>query len=235
MRLLIIDQCSGSKDVPDATPEFETEEIDEYGRDALLARKGVPAIPARHLYTGRQQKFINSAVDRLRAAGDTVDRMYISAGFGLVDESTELPPYEVTFSSMNAAEIDKRATQLGIPSAVRDAIDVDSPYDIVVFALGSDYYRACNLERVLDAFPKETIGVVFNQEEAAATQESVISIPARTAEATQHGTIVVALKGKYLEYLSKHRSKGATIETPADLVDALTTEPTMQTRFDDYN
>jgi hypothetical protein len=156
MRLLIIDQCSGSKDVPDTAPEFEADEIDEYGRDALLARDDVSAVPARQLYTGRQQKFINSAVDRLRTAGDTVDRMYISAGFGLVDESTELPPYEVTFSDMSAADIDERSARLGIPSAVRDAIHTDPPYHILILALGSDYYRACDLEGVLAALPNET-------------------------------------------------------------------------------
>jgi hypothetical protein len=235
MRFLIIDQCSGNKDVPDTAPEFETDEIDAYSRDALLTRDDVPAIPARQLYTGRQQRFINSAVNRLRAGGDTVDRMYISAGFGLVDESTELPPYEVTFSDMSAAGIDERATQLGIPSAVRDAIDTDPPYDIVILALGSDYYRACDLERVLAALPNDTIGVVFNQEAVAADRESVISISARTAEAAEHGTIVVALKGKYIEYLSQYRAEGASIENQSDIVEYLTTEPTTQTGFDDYS
>jgi hypothetical protein len=234
MRFLIIDQCSGSKDVPDNASEFDAAEIDEHGREGLLARDGVPAIPARQLYTGRQQGYIDSAVDRLRAAGDTVDRLYISAGFGLVDEETELPPYNVTFAGMNSSAIDERATRLGIPNAVRDTTRTEPLYDIVILALGSDYYRACDLEQALDTLPDETTGVVFNQEAAAADRVNVISIPARTAEAAHHGTIVVALKGKFLQNLSIHRSRGAVVQEPSDVVEYCTTEPTTQTGLGEY-
>jgi hypothetical protein len=231
MRILIIDQCSGRKDVPESAPEFDATDIDEHGHKALLDRDGVPAISARQLYTGRQQGYIDSAVDRLRATGDTVDRMYISAGFGLVDEDTELPPYEVTFTGMSGEAIDERAALLDIPSDVREAVRADPPYDLVVLALGSDYCRACDVEAVLDELAAETIGLVFNQEDLVADQENVVSIPARTAEAKEHGTIVVALKGRYLQNFARHRKEGATVDEIADIVEYCTTEPTTQTGF----
>jgi len=235
MRILIVDQCSGSKDVPDSAPVFDAADIDEHGREGLLARDEVPAIPARRLYTGRQQKYIDSAVDRLRAAGDTVDRMYVSAGFGLVDERTELPPYNMTFADMSADEIDERATLLSIASDVREAVDTDPPYDVVVFALGNDYYRACDLQAVLDALPSETIAVVFNREDITADRANVVSIPARTTEAKEHGTIVVALKGSYLQNFARHRTEGAIVDEIGDVVEYCTTEPTTQTGFGEFD
>lgn len=235
MRFLIIDQCSGSKDVPDNTSEFGADEIDDHGREGLLARDGVPAISARHLYTGRQQQYIDSAVDRLRANGDTVDRLYISAGFGLVDEETELPPYNVTFAGMSASAIDEQAARLEIPTDVRTAVQATPSYDVVILALGSDYYRACDLESVLDAIPSETLGVVFNQEELATEREHIVSIPARTTEAKEHGTIVVALKGKYLQNLADHRSRAKGALELSDIVEYCTTEPTTQTGLSEYD
>ena len=234
MRILIIDQCSGSKDVPESAPKFDAADIDEHGREALLARDGVPAIPARRLYAGRQQRYIDSAVDRLRATGDTVDRMYISAGFGLVDEETELPPYEVTFGDMDPEAIDERAVRLVISADVREAIQVEPPYDVVILALGGDYYRSCELEAVIDALPRETYGVVFNHEELASGRPRVVSIPARTVEAKEHGTIVVALKGRYLQNFARHRKEGATVNEIADIVEYCTTEPTTQTGFGEF-
>lgn len=234
VRILIIDQCSGSKDVPGSASTFNAAEIDEHGREGLLARNGVPAIPARRLYSGRQQAYIGSAVDRLRAAGDSVDRLFISAGFGLVDEETRLPPYEVTFNKMNGDAIDEQAAGLGIPSDVREAIRTAPPYDVVILALGSDYYRACDLEAALDALPDETIGVVFNQEDLAAGRENVVAIPARTTNAKEQGTIVVALKGRYLQNFARYRTEGATVNKPDDIVEYCTTEPTTQTGFGEF-
>jgi hypothetical protein len=235
MRILIIDQCSGSKDVPENAPIFDAENTDEYGREGLLARDDVPAIPAHKLYTGRQQGYVDSAVDRLRANGDTVDRVYISAGFGLVSERTELPPYEVTFNDMVAASIDERAASLGIPTAVQDLVQGHPPYDVVFFALGKDYYRACDIDATIEALPEETLGVVFNREALAEGRSNVVSLPARTAEAKEHGTIVVALKGRYIEYFADHRATGASVDGASDLVEYCTTAATTQTGLGEYD
>jgi hypothetical protein len=231
--MLIIDQCSGSKEVPPNAPSFDVEAIDTRGREALLARDDVTGQPARRLYKGRQQQYIDSAVDQLRTAGDSVDRVYVSAGFGLVEEETELPPYNVTFAEMSADAIDDRAQRLGIPKAVRSRLKADH-YDVVVFALGRDYYRACDLERALGVLPPETLGVVFNSESIAEEHENVVSISARTAEAKEYGTIVVALKGVYLQNLAAHRAAGKEINDSDALREYLQTEPTTQTGLGDY-
>lgn len=234
MRILIIDQCSGSKDVPDTASSFDVDEIDEYGRKELIVRDGVPSIPARRLYTGRQQQFIDSAVDRLRDAGDTVDRLFVSAGLGVVEEGTELPPYNVTFAEMDTTAIDERAARLDIPNDIQEAVSKSPPYDLVVLALGSDYYRACDLESVLDSLPDTSYGIVFNQDEFADSRENVVSIAARTSEAKDQGTIVVALKGTYLQNFAAHRSDGREVGSLEEVVELFESEPTTQTGLGEY-
>jgi len=111
--ILVIDQCSGSKEIPDDAPIFGEEETLQFSREDLLARDNVPGIAARDLYTGRQQNHVKSAVRWLLRQGHDVDRYFVSAGFGLVAEDEYLP-YEVTFSSMNVSDIRERSAKLDI-------------------------------------------------------------------------------------------------------------------------
>jgi hypothetical protein len=233
MHILIIDQCSGSKHYPDSSPVFDAAAIDAHLRDELLDRPGVAAVPARDLYAGRQQEYIATAVDALRAAGHTVTRYFVSAGFGVVAEREQLPPYEVTFAEMADAEIDARAADLGIPGDVRDLLTTTA-FDIGFLALGRDYYRAIKGDERVQDFPDDVFGVVFNREDAVADRENLVSIPARTDEARDHGTIVVALKGLYLQNFAEYLSNGREVQSTADIVEYCTTEYTTQTGFNDF-
>lgn len=234
MKVLVIDQCSGSKDFPDESPVFSAEEIDASSREDLLNEDGVASRKARNLYAGRQQRYVTEAVDALRASGHDVDRYFISAGFGLVEESTELPPYEATFNGMSADEIAERSDRLNIAANVKEVVITDDPYDVVFFALGSEYYSAIDLEPTLESLPSDSIGVVFNREKHAETAPNVVSIPARTDEAKEHGTIVVALKGVYLKHFADHVTSGATVTEPVDVVEYCTTERTSQSGLNRY-
>ncbi|WP_265112025.1 DUF6884 domain-containing protein [Halosolutus halophilus] len=227
MRVLIIDQCSNSKSYPENSVAFDASEIDDAGLNALRNRKEAASIPARKLYAGRQQQYVNDAVDSLRANGHNVDRYFISAGFGLVAESEELPPYNVTFADMTADEIESRADTLELTERTRNVISSE-PYDIVFFALGSDYYRALILPDALSAVPEETIGVTFNQEEITDQYDNVISIPARTDQAKEYGTIVVALKGIYLKNFADNLAQGSEPTSLEDVRAACLNEPTSQ-------
>ncbi len=227
MRLLIIDQCSNSKDYPEDSIAFDASDIDETGLDELRSREGVASIPARKLYAGRQQKYVGNAVDSLRANGHNVDRYFISAGFGLVAENEELPPYNVTFADMTAAEIESRANILELTEQTRDVIS-SKPYNLIFFVLGSDYYRALNLPDALSAIPDKTICVTFNQEEVADQYSNVISIPARTEQAKEHGTIVVALKGIYLKNFADNLAQGSEPTSVEDVKAACISESTSQ-------
>jgi hypothetical protein len=233
MRILIVDQCSNAKKGKQRHESLAQEIIDSESRQDLLQREGIPTYPASDLYEGRQQKRISEAVEILRNAGDEVDRVFISAGFGVVDADEELPLYDVTFADMTATEIDERARELGIHEELYDRI-VDSNYDVVFFALGSDYYRSARLTELLPAISEDTHMVFFNREGFESEYENGLSIPARTEQAKKYGTIVVALKGEYLRNFAMHRQEGKKITDIDDIAEFCTEERSEQSGLDDY-
>jgi hypothetical protein len=235
MRILIVDQCSGSKAVPDWFTPYDEQTIAAHTREELLheVRDRVPARRAERLYQGRQQQYITEACDRLRSAGDTVDRVFISAGFGVVDETTELPPYEVTFTDRSAEAVRERGTELGIEANLRTRLVKEEPYDVVFFALGQAYLNSFDLEALLSEIPDRTGVVVFNHEAVAERFGNVYSLSARTAEAKELGTIVVALKGRYLQNFAAHRAQGTTVNSIAEAAEYCRSEPTSQSKLND--
>jgi hypothetical protein len=107
-------------------------------------------------------------------------------------------------------------------------------YDIVFFALGSKYYLSMDIQEIVSKIPNGTWGVLFNQSKIANRRENLISIPARTDEAKENGSIVVALKGTYLKNFASNLSAGNTIETISDIEEFCTSEPTAQLDFKQF-
>lgn len=199
MRVLIVDQCCKRKDHPEDSETLSADDIDAANREELLDRDDVHSVPASDLYAGRQQKAIDRAVATLRAAGHTVTRVFISAGFGVVGETEPLPPYDVTFSGMSVNAIRERADRLSITADLLDAIrDAPGP-DVAFFPLGADYFSALNADTVLSALPEETLQVLYNREECASESSNVISLSARNADASEYGVNAIELKGHYIE------------------------------------
>jgi len=201
--ILVIDQCSGSKEIPDDAPIFGEEETLQFSREDLLARDNVPGIAARDLYTGRQQNHVKSAVRWLLRQGHDVDRYFVSAGFGLVAEDEYLPPYEVTFSSMNVSDIRERSAKLDIQKDLRHLLQ-KADYDVVFFTLGKDYYTSIDIDEMVQEVRSDRIGVVFNRELVEDQFDNIESIPARTEDAKEHSTIVVGLKGHYMKNFARY-------------------------------
>jgi hypothetical protein len=201
--ILIIDQCSGSKYVPNGEQIFGMNEIDSSSREELLGRDDAIGVKANELYTGRQQEAISNAVRQIRSDGHRVERYFISAGFGLVDEEERLPPYEVTFSGMNVSEIRERSDRLGIQDDLYRVLD-QSEYDIVFFTLGSDYYRSIDIDRTVQRIRPDRIGVVFNRDLVDEQYDNIVSVSARTEDAKRHETIVIGLKGTYMENFAQN-------------------------------
>lgn len=234
MRILVVDQCSSAKKGKGRHDPVDTETIDTTSRRDLLESEGIPFYRAGDLYEGRQQQRISEAKELLKEAGDDVDRVFISAGFGVVDEADKLPLYDVTFADMTTGEIDKRATQLAIHEDLQDRI-ADSEYDIIFFALGSDYYRSARIDELLSTIPEETYVVLFNKEELGEKYENGLSLPARTAQAKEYGTIVIALKGEYLRNFATHRKAGKVPQDITDIREFCLEDATSQSGLDDYS
>ena len=234
MRILVVDQCSGAKKGTDRSESLNEATVDNEPLSQLVAKEGIASYRAEELYQGRQQRKITEAIQSLEQAGDEVDRVFISAGFGLVNAEDELPLYDVTFADMSAAEIDARAERLGIHDALRSRI-IDNEYDVVFFALGSDYYRSAKMEPLLPEIPEDTFVVLFNREELESGYDNVVSIPARTPQAKTYGTIVVALKGEYVYNFAFHRQTGTEMSDAEDVEKYCRREPASQTGLGDYS
>lgn len=231
MRILIVDQCSGSKDYPDSARLYDVEDIDQFGVETVREDSDI-TLPARDLYDGRQQQFIDEAVETLRAHDHHVDRKFLSAGFGLVNERERLPPYEATFREMDAETAMERAADFGVTEAISSLLADGEPYDVVFLSLGDDYLTPVDLEVILGSLPAETIAVLFNREEVATRFENVVSLSARTADAKAHGTITVALKGQYLKNFAMR--VGDSTPTVADMVSLCTETDSSQAGFDNF-
>ena len=201
--ILVIDQCSGSKDAPDGVPVFDADETLQFSCEDLLARDNVPGIAAHDLYTGRQQNYVRDAVRRLRSNGHDVERYFISAGFGLVAEDDYLPPYEVTFSSMKVGEIRERSAKLHIREDLQRVLE-ESDYDVVFFTLGKDYYTSIDIDEMVQEVRSDRIGVVFNRELVENQFDNIESVSASTDDAERHGTIAIGLKGLYMKNFAKY-------------------------------
>lgn len=234
MKILVIDQCSGDKAYPDWAESYDAEAIDESTLEELRTQDETVSIRARDLYTGRQQQYITQAIDQLEArAGDTVDRYFISAGFGVVSDDEELPPYNVTFNDYPPEEIERRASTLDIEHDLLEILGDE--YDLVFLALGSKYYRTFDLSTVLASVSPDTWVVCFNCESAIAEFDNAVSLPARTEQAKQQETIVVALKGKYLQNFADHRAHGAQVTSTDNLETYCMTEYATQSDFGAYD
>jgi len=108
MDVLVISPCSGTKRF-DAV--ISHEEIDSRERTELLREYPDSVASAAEIYTGREHGHIQSAVDRLSEVAN-VDWRIISAGFGVLSSSTEIPSYECTFNEIE--QVRERAERFGL-------------------------------------------------------------------------------------------------------------------------
>lgn len=236
MRILIVDQCCGTKEYPDAINPVSGEALYTQNKDEILEQQGLDGIEARHLYHGRQQNRIGEAVDRLRAAGHEVDLYYVSAGFGVVEETERLPPYEATFKTMDTDLVAELADLLSLTEDTADLLSEN--VDLAFFALGDDYYSALDLDRVLDTAPAETTVALLNRSEAAEGRANVVPVPAGQDQAEKQGTTALGLKGTLLKNFAAACGAGDTVPSSSTIVDyclhGAEDESITQSGFDDF-
>ena len=236
MRILIVDQCSGTKAHPESHPVVDQEDTRNTDPEDLLDNLGIAGIQAKDLYTGKQQQRITEAVRTLRQKSNEVERVFISAGFGLIGDEQRLPPYEATFNTMSTSEIAERTEHFRLTERVTELID-DGSFDIVFLALGSKYYDALDLEEVLVSIPAKTTVVLFNQEAMDSEHEQVVSVPARTEQGKQFGSTVVGLKGTYLKNFAAALDSTENSITPERAAEYCLTDPSesSQSGIDNYS
>lgn len=235
MRILIIDQCSGTKSYPESHPVVDQEGTRNADAEELLESLDIEGIQANDLYTGKQQKRISEAVHTLRRKNHEVERYFISAGFGLISDEKRLPPYEATFNSMSKAEIAERKEGFQITERLTEIIDTGD-FDVVFLALGSKYYEAIELDSLLRSVPADTAVVLFNQE-SLEEDGQIVSVPARTEQGKEYGSTVVGLKGTYLMNFAAAVEDSEKSITPEEAAEYCLTDPSAssQSGIDSYS
>jgi Family of unknown function (DUF6884) len=103
---------------------------------------------AERLYTGRHHTALMEGVAAARNAGLNVEVWIVSAGLGLLSGTEVVEPYDATFSGLGTAAIQRTASELDIPEAVRELLASD--YDLALVALGRDYLTAVDLGDDMD-------------------------------------------------------------------------------------
>ena len=196
LKLLILSSCTGEKKVEH--PAALT--IDDFraGPDHVRQRETELSellTPAEDLYTGQQHLRLMRGINKARQVpGFEVDLKIVSAGYGLVDGSQPLAPYETTFSGMKKKALREWAQHLRVPADVRAALA--QPYDLGLVLLGNDYLAACELNEEMSFGGP----VVFFCSKAAAPKlplgNDVHSVVLQNADARRFSCGLVGLKGE---------------------------------------
>lgn len=144
IKTLVVTSCTGEKKFH---PQNQLLQSDFENKSSLQDREKELAefqCSAGEMYTGMQHLRLMEGIQSLRKelGEDIVDLCIVSAGYGLINESRVIVPYEVTFNTMNASGISEWSQKLGIHEDLSDYV---REYDLVFFLLGDKYLRAVAL------------------------------------------------------------------------------------------
>jgi hypothetical protein len=203
-RLLIITSCTGEKKFKPVTAltlkDFRDKENLELKEQALREFR----CPAAELYTGQQHSYVIQGLQVLREClgKESVHLKIVSAGYGLLDETDQVVPYEVTFNDLKAQELDIWATELNISLDLEVAIQ---DYDLVFFLLGEKYLRAISLP--IQSRPNQTF-IFFASKQSdrhikKLTAKSHV-IHLSNLDAKKYHCGLIGLKGLLLLLLADH-------------------------------
>jgi len=226
-KVLVITSCTGEKKYH---PENQLVQADFQNKEKLQKRESELAdfaCKAAEMYTGMQHLRLMEGINAIRSklGNDAVDLFIVSAGYGLLHESSQIVPYEVTFNSMSASEIVTWSETLGIHNALNQVI---SKYDLVFFLLGDKYLRAVNLP--LEGVRKGQQILVFASGTSKkmvplASPYNFIEVGQEDAKSFRYG--LVGLKGYLFKLLSKEIADSAGVlfdqiyENPALVMETL--------------
>jgi Family of unknown function (DUF6884) len=156
MRLVVISSCTGKKkkyassECP-APPVLSLEELSKSKNadNSILDTHASCLIPARELYTGKQHTLIVDGIEKARQKGVKIDFFILSAGYGLIEESKNILPYNVTFSPQKGVkfsikDVKQRGKSLKIPEDIKKVLN-NSQYDLAILLLGKYYLEVCKL------------------------------------------------------------------------------------------
>lgn len=163
MHIQVFTSCTGKKRV---SPKNQLSQEDFADRSELKHRKKELRkyrLPAAKMYTGEQHVRLMKGVRAARKMDKgLVTVKIVSAGYGLLDETTKIVPYNITFSTMKAKELDLWSRALGLRKDFQVAANgkvAEEPVDLNLVLLGTEYLKALRISPTF-YFKKFTIFIV---------------------------------------------------------------------------
>ncbi len=203
-RIQIITSCTGSK----ALHSDRALTVEDFaGGDQWLRQResDLGTLPANAMYTGRQHLEIMRAISS--CPGLDIQVKVVSAGYGVIDGSRPIGPYDVTFAGMSARQIEQRGQDLGVPEDIRDALE-NTDRDLTLVLLGRDYLRACQLTHP-PAVPCPTVFFGITGKPAQLAGDNLYQVPLTNEDTRTYRAGLVWLKAKVarlaLESISEQR------------------------------
>ena len=144
MKILVITSCTSRKKYKTAS-QLQPEDFISTGRlEARSAELKSYEKSATDMYTGQQHLHLKAGLEQLRTyyKEAVVNLHIISAGYGLLNESDNIVPYNATFKGLKPTELLTRSNSLQLHERVETLI---AKYDLVLFLLGAEYVRALQL------------------------------------------------------------------------------------------
>lgn len=209
MEVLVISACTSEKEYDGEAP-IDCEDIDTNPREALVQEYREYVLPAAEMYTGRGHQQVQQAVESLAQYAD-VEWNILSAGFGLLDSSTEIPYYECTFNDSDSVRSRAKRLGLGDEATRKQRVrkisrekDVHSTLtqkfeegpDLVFLTLSEWYLTA--VSPALDDIPDGITAFAFAAEGYRDQVADCHWVPARTQERELLGTDWFRLRGQLL-------------------------------------
>jgi hypothetical protein len=152
-RLLVISACTAKKAAGNLakSSHLTAEDLDDPIRRTEKETQLVDyRLPAAQMYIGDGHAFVRKGVQALREQGYNVSHFILSAGYGLLNETDIVVPYNVTFSGASKAWIRERGQRLRLQGRL---IEVASKHDRAILILGREYLKAIGLPLPTQVLP----------------------------------------------------------------------------------
>jgi hypothetical protein len=145
---------------------------------------------ARNMFQGIGHLQMMEGLNRLwrRLGKETAELFIVSAGYGLVNGSYRIVPYQPIFVGMGLKEIDRWSKYLKIPEGLDALIH---GYQLAFFLLGREHLRAAGLPRPLP----DDVRAVFFASGSFPSAQNTYSLSCSSRDAEEFGFPPSGLKG----------------------------------------
>lgn len=152
--------------------------------------------PAKNMFCSQGHLQLMKGLNRLWRFGgkEVADLFIVSSGYGLINASYHIVPYQPNFVDMGLKEVDRWAEYLKIDKSLQTLIQ---GYRLVFFLLGREHLRAARLPLPLP----EDIKTIFFTGVAFSTNEKVYSLSCSVHDAQEFGFPPSSLKGYMFKLL----------------------------------